>query len=454
MPEFLDSFAGEVELKRERFKELLSRGISSQLDKDLEKLMQVNWHTLPSLDVSIEETELPRAIAVDGSMARRFFAVGSAFYIVRSLALCGRRKYRRLESDVLASRADVRDIARYINRRSEWVEHSVAREAVEAEDGCRFLLFDGSLHGRLMAVPRDMPHEGHRGFMIEYFHEYSELLKACRDRGVIPIGVSKDSRATLLRDHFLKILLIEELERLRLSKEDEDQISETFNRILHRQRGQRVRRFRALESRYGAGELDRVLQILSEARTLRSDHQMIMNFTSTEGYSTPLELGAFGRGAGLLDMYRREPREYVKRHFPEAMDEAEDPDKFIDEASRVLSEIPSLPTTVSFHVLLDRRDTPIRIDVPSWVFGIDHTLEDLTGFSAIGEVDVEDILSMLKLLFGGIRHYNVLLTSVDSEVRLKRDTVDRIYLPLLEKRLGLPLPLAQVRGYRRGWYVH
>jgi hypothetical protein len=318
MPEFLDMFAREVERKKGRFKELLSQGVSNRLDEDLCRLMRRNWHALPDLD-GASEAALPKAVAVDGSMARRYLALGSIFYVVRSLALCGRRRLRRLESDVFASRADVRDITRYIDRRSEYVEHGVAREAVETEDGCKFLLFDGSLHGRLMAVPRDMPQEGQRGFMIEYFREYSELLQSCRDRQTIPVGVSKDSRVTLLRDHFLKVLLMDELERLALSKEDEDEICKTFNRILNRQRGQQIRRFRALESKYGGAKLDRILQILFEARSLRSDHQMILRFTSTEGYSTPLELGAYGRGAGLLDMYGREPREYVHRHFPEQM---------------------------------------------------------------------------------------------------------------------------------------
>ena len=178
-----------------------------------------------------------------------------------------------------------------------------------------------------------------------------------------------------------------------------------------------------------------------------------MNFTNSEGYSTPLELGAYGRGAELLSRYEREPGEYVKTYFPEAIDEAEDAEKFIDEATEVLSKIPSFPTIVSFHTRLDKRDTPMRIDVPSWVFGINRSLRDLSGFSPLTGVDVDNILSMLRLLFGGIRYYNILLTSVDTEVRLKRDVVDRIYLPLLEKSLELQLPLAHVRGYRRGWYV-
>mgnify|MGYP001037247021 CR=1 FL=1 len=455
MPEFLDAFVSEIERKRGRFKQLLSKGVSSPLDKDLQKLMQTNWRPLPDIEPDGEQSLPPKAIAVDGSRASRFLAVGSTLYVVRSLAICGKRRFRRLESDVLASRADVRDISRYIDRKSEWIEHAVARDAIEgmAENGCEFLLIDGSFHARLMALPRDMPQEGQRGFMIDYFREYLGLLEVCRERRIAPVGVSKDSRVTFLRDHFLKMLLEEELKALKLSKEDDREIRQTFEEIIHRRRGKRVKRFTRLESKYGSGKLDRVIQILLEARMLRSDHQMILNFTTSEGYSTPLELGAFGRGGELLDTYCREPREYVSRHFPEAVDEAADPESFIDESANVLSMIPSFPTIVSFHMRLDKRDTPLRLDVPSWVFGIDRSLKDLSGFSPISHDNIEGIVSALRRLFGGITHYNILLTSVDTEVRLKRDTVDRIYVPLLEKSLQLQLPLPQVRGYRRGWYA-
>jgi hypothetical protein len=432
---------------------MLSRGVSSPLDSELEHLMKSSWHPLSDLDLEVSKMDIPKAIAVDGSMAKRFLAVGCVLYVARSLAICGKRKFRRLEFDSFSSRANAVDVARYISRRSEWLEHDVAREAVEAENDVRFLFLDGSFHGRLMAVPRDLPYEGKKGFIINYFRDYAMLLDACRTRNIIPVGVSKDSRATLLRDHFLSVMLREELRRLDLSPEDAESITETFQRILCRRRGQRVRQFKLLESTYGTGKLDRVLQILLEAKTLRSDHQMILNFTDSAGYSSPLELGAYGRGSELISRYESEPDGYVRKFFPEAIDEAEDPEKFIEDATQVLSEIPSFPTIVSFHVRLDVRDTPIRIDVPSWCFGIDRSLKDLKGFSSITEVDLNNILNMLRLLFGGIRCYNVLLTSVDSEVRLKRETVDRIYFPLLEKNLEFQLPLTHVRGYRRGWYA-
>lgn len=442
----------EIQQKKDRFKELLSKGVSGPLDECLRKMMQENWH--PLSEFPAEDAEFPKTIAVDGSMAERSLAGGGIFYVVRSFALCGKRKFRCLESDVICSRDDPKEITRYISHKSEWMEHKVAREAIEAEEGCKFLLIDGSLYGRLLAFPRDAPHEGQRGFMINYFQEYSQLLELCRQEDIIPIGVSKDSRITLLRDYYLSILLKEELTALGLSKEDSIEFHEAFNRIIRKQRGQRIGKLKLLESKYGIGRLEKLLQILAEAETLRSDHQMILNYTSSEGYSTPLELGAYGRGAELLNYYQRQPSEYAKRYFPEAKEEAEDPEKFLDEATEVISKIPSFSTIVSFHVRLDRRDTPIRVDVPSWIFGINRSLKDLQDFSPISDIEVDNVLSALKPLFGGLRHYNVLLTSVDAKVRLKRDTVDQIYLPLLERNLNLPLPLTYARGYRRGWYVH
>ncbi|MEM3430852.1 MAG: DNA double-strand break repair nuclease NurA [Candidatus Bathyarchaeia archaeon] len=453
MPEFLDSFAEEIELKKSYLRDLITKGISNPLDPDIEVLMRRNWHCFPKFNIDLGGVSSSKAVAVDGSLAKRLLSGGCVLYIVRSMALFGKRKFRRLEFDILTSRASYIDVSRYISRRSEYVEHLVAMDALESGVDADFLLLDGSFHSRLMAVPQDTPFEGRRGFMIDYFNKFCELLNTCRVRGVIPVGVSKDSRMTLLRDHFLSDLLSEDLEELKPSPEDYAEINRTFQSILHRRRGQRVKRFRLLEPKYGFGRLGRVMQILLEAKALRSDHQMILRYTEGAGYSTPLELGAYGRGPELIGRYEREPSEYVAKYFPEAIDEAEDPGGFVEKATEVLSRIPSLSTIVSFHIRLDERDTPLRIDVPSWAFGIDQTLRDLHGFAPLPNLDPSKIIVMLRTLFGGVRHYNILLTTVDNEVRLRRSVVDETYLPILERSLGLQLPIRPVRGYRRGWYV-
>jgi len=453
MPKFLDSFAEEVELKKDYLRDVLTKGVSNPLDPDIEVLMRRNWRNLPKFNIDLEGAVSPKAVAVDGSLAKRLLSGGCVLYIVRSIALFGKRRFRRLEFDILTSRASHIDVSRYISRRSEYIEHLVAMDALESGVDADFLLLDGSFHSRLMAVPQDTPFEGRRRFMIDYFNKFCELLETCKVRGVVPVGVSKDSRMTLLRDYFLSDLLSEELEELKPSPEDYAEINRTFQSILHRRRGQRVKRFRLLESKYGAGRLGRVMHILLEAKTLRSDHQMILRYTKGAGYSTPLELGAYGRGPELIGRYEREPHKYVEKYFPEAMDEAEDPDGFMEEATGVLSRIPSLSTIVSFHIRLDERDTPLRIDVPSWAFGVNRSIKDLHGFAPLPNLDPSKVIDMLRTLFGGVRHYNILLTTVDSEVRLRRSVVDETYIPTLEKSLGLQLPIRPVRGYRRGWYV-
>ncbi|MBS7650883.1 DNA double-strand break repair nuclease NurA [Candidatus Bathyarchaeota archaeon] len=452
MPEFLDSFAEEIELKKSYLRDLITKGVSNPLDPDIEFLMLRNWHNLPTFNIDLDGYS-PKAIAVDGSLAKRLLSGGCVLYIVRSMAFFGGKRFRRLEFDILTSRAGAIDVSRYVSRRSEYFEHMVAIDALESGVDADFLLLDGSFHSRLMAVPQDIPFEGRRRFMIDYFNMFCKLLNTCRLKGVIPVGVSKDSRVTILRDYFLSNLLSEELGNLQPSPEDYAEINRTFQSILHRRRGQRVKRFIRLESNYGVGRLARVMQILLEAKTLRSDHQMILRYTKGVGYSTPLELGAYGRGPELLDRYEREPREYVAKYFPEAIDEAEDPKEFMEEATEVLSRIPSLSTIVSFHIRLDERDTPLRIDVPSWAFGVNRTLKDLHGFAPLKDLDPSKIINMLRNLFGGVRHYNILLTTVDNDVRLRRNIVDETYLPILEKSLGLQLPIRPVRGYRRGWYV-
>ena len=38
----------------------------------------------------------------------------------------------------------------------------------------------------------------------------------------------------------------------------------------------------------------------------------------------------------------------------------------MDDAAQVIAGIPDFPAIASFYVLFDRRDSPIRIDIPCW----------------------------------------------------------------------------------------
>ena len=151
----------------------------------------------------------------------------------------------------------------------------------------------------------------------------------------------------------------------------------------------------------------------------------------------------------MMRQLERNPRRYAERNFREAASEAEDSDSFLEESAQILSGIPSMPAVVSFHVLLDRRDTPLRVDVPSSMLGGRDKLVDCTDHRAM-KGDVTPILEVLLAGYGGLRNYNVWLKRVDEEVRLARRTVDGIYTPALGRMLGMTL--VHERGYRRVRY--
>ena len=104
---------------------------------------------------------------------------------------------------------------------------------------------------------------------------------------------------------------------------------------------------------------------------------------------------------------------------------------------------------VSFHVLLDHRDTPVRIDTPSWTFNRETTISELVGGRAV-LLNVNAIVSLLLKGYGGLKDYNIWLKRVDEKVRLSNDVVDTIYSSALEKHLDFTI--IHTRGYRRVKY--
>ena len=423
----------------------LSYGRKSPLDNQLADLMAQNWNK-----ISQAPPEPMEMIAVDGSQALRPFANGCSLYVARALALYGQQRFRELEVDAFFSREKMSDVRTFVTRKMEWMEVNVARKAL-VEGNLRDipLLIDGSLYGRSMHLPRDTAAEGHRGFMLRYFEDLSAFLQECRSRHVTPIGVSKDSRVSHLRNYFLSLVLSNELEMLGASVEHEDRkrMVEIYDHIRDRP-AQSMRAFHELREKYG-DFLDRVQEILNEAYACRPDFQMIKNFVNNAGYSDPLELGPQPRSMRMLNEIRRDPWHYAERNFKKAVTEAENEVDFLSHAVDVLIGIQSLPTMVSFYVLLDPRDTPLRVDTPPWTFGLDHSLTDLKGTRQL-DVDVSRIVAVLQSGYAGLMDYNIFLKKVDEEVRLTRGTMDELYTSALEKALSLTV--IHSRGYRRVKY--
>jgi hypothetical protein len=116
--------------------------------------------------------------------------------------------------------------------------------------------------------------------------------------------------------------------------------------------------------------------------------------------------------------------------------------EFVDWATETISKIPSFPSFVSFYLLMDVRDSPMRIDVPCWEQPLSKT-----GWPKPIDADLQALLKIMVSGYCGLDAYNLWLKNVDERVKLKRRVVDELYFPYMEKLFDSKI--IRGRGYRR-----
>lgn len=139
-----------------------------------------------------------------------------------------------------------------------------------------------------------------------------------------------------------------------------------------------------------------------------SDSEMIHRWTdNAAGQSVPVLLGTRGFTGGSKDL--------------------------LDQP-----EIAGSPAIVSFFARLADYDDALRVDVPAYQVGADTALGALEGQVLPGGcAAVAETVDYLRADYGGLEVYNALLYSVDREVRLRRDMVMEVYLPVIEELTGV-----------------
>lgn len=433
----------QVRDKRSQLRQKIMLGRTSELDAELGEALRRHWY--PIAEVTAPDKEV---VAVDGSRGIRPFASGAVFYVARALATFRKESFKTVDVDAFMSKGKSTDIQVFVNRKMEWLEFKAAIKAIEEGDLSNVVvLMDGSLFGRLSHFPRDQPAEGMRGFMVDYFETYYKLLSLSKERSVLLLGVSKDSRSSFLRDYLLLEILERELKGLDIPQPAKFAVIRAFQDVFDRPE-QAFESFKKLKAEHGE-KLHKVEQIMWEAFAARTDHQLIRSYVEQPGHTIPIELSVSRRSHALLEEIQSSPESYVSKHFREGLLESPDPQAFMRRACEVLSDIPSFPAMVSFHVLLDKRDTPIRVDVPSWAFSRDTTISEFSGGRDL-LVNLNPIISTLMGGYGGLKDYNIWLKRVDEKVRLSNDVMDSIYSSVLEKELDFTI--IHTRGYRRVKY--
>jgi hypothetical protein len=438
MPEFLDEFAASIVCKKDAVKEKVLRGTPNPLRDRFREKFPSFWVGIDDpARLGVNPAELS-VMAVDSSVYSNLLSTGGVFYVVRSLAVCRNVEQKLLESDVFFSKGGSVTERNFISVKMEMLEFQVAIDALKSGVGCGVILIDGSLYGRLVHVPLESKVEEERLILVDYFRAYRELLELCRKNNVLLVGVAKESRSTSFRDFLLSLVFKEEFAKLDIDDDDARRLKPLFMEVVD-DFTLGLQKFEKIGQKYGV-KLVTVRMVLEELARSRPDYQLVMNFAESVGYTKPLLLGSPPRLARKLEAFRSDAKGYVRKNFPNALRERGK--GFVDDAARVIAGIPDFPAIVSFYVLFDRRDSPIRIDIPCW----DQKLIEV-GWHKPASVDLDGVLKVLATGYCGLDCHNLWLKNVDERVRLKKKTVDNIYVPYMEKLFGEKI--IRGRSYRR-----
>jgi len=438
MPDFLDEFASSIGGQKETLKERILRGKPNPLQDTFRKHFEPLWRPLGNIEEYASNVGELGVTAVDSSLYMNLLSTGGIFYVIRSLAVCKDKEQKRLETNVFFTKSGLLEAHYYIGTKMEMLEFQAAIDALKKGFECNAILIDGSLYGRAMHVPVETRIEEDRTVVLEYFKTYAELLDLCRKKDIIIAGVSKESRATFYRDFLLKQIFIEELEKTDIEAGDKQKLSAVFPETLENEKTA-FSKFRKLKQKHGS-KLETVELILNELASSRPDYQLVMNFAESVGYTQLLVLGPSRRAAERMRPFTLNPKKYVMNNFP--ITTREKGKEFVDWGSGIISSIPNFPSFISFYLLMDVRDSPMRIDVPCWEQPLSKT-----GWPKPIEVDIQTLLKIMVSGYCGLDAYNLWLKNADERVKLKRRVVDELYFPYMERLFQSKI--IRGRGYRR-----
>ena len=425
MPRFIDLFVSELRRSSGRFRELA--GFREEC-RGLYECFCDYWLGLPNLSRFDGDV-----FCVDSSDGVIELGSGVAVHVCRGLGLSRKGvEVRRLAVNYFYAPARRVDLVLFRGRFREHLEHLVALEYLE-KGYSGVVVLDGSLYGRTIHLPKDTGVPGYQGFIVDYIDVLSRLFSESFKRGVPILGLAKDSRSRI----FGNFLLFEELKR-RLSRIDAE--SSLRNMIIelwfdvHKNPRAVFQRLQKIADKERA--LEPVLEIFREAAVKRPDVKIVMEMAQGAGFTRPLLLGiAKPLLNSLVDaLLSNALEDYVRKNFSQAL--AENPD-FLSKALRVLPKVLEYPAIFSFYVIFEKGDLPLRVDVPSWVLGVKLNMGDT--FDPVIELDwnaLREILSLFYSLYGGPKHYNVLMEEVDSKVKITSETLV-IYERTVEKELGI-----------------
>jgi len=444
LPEYLPQLIECIRENREDWIAGIDRSIDSALEELLGESARAFWHDLP-----VESATPPDGvIGTDGSQSDRILWSGSHWWVVRAVALCGKHRTRLIDTGIAPSGLRDQDFQWYLSVKMEELEHKTALEGLKQVDA-EYVLLDGSLFGRLQHPPVESPVPSDRFLLLDYFDTILDLLEYCRNKNIGIIAVSKDSRARHLVRHLARSAMngafndmpagtsakirMKAAEVLQGKRLPDEEIEDLFT-----------------NTRQETGKNWRNIERLVELGIQPvSDHVLMQYLMRGKGYTSPLLLSMNPDTRSNFMAAFTDSMTYSRSRFRNAIKEAEDQRAVRKRISATLKRLERAPAIVSFHTRLHPRDTPLRIDLPSWMVEDKKKLWEPLQSEEIA-CNRDDVFEVLTGGYGGLQNYNIWQVRADAQARLSRETVDSLYRDVLEKELGMRIEFE--RGYRRVYY--
>lgn len=369
---FTNEFIEEIQRKRENLQTLFRSRKPNELETELKTKLLTHWHDLPRANASNF-----REFSIDSSSAIRSLANGTDIFIVRALML-GSDGYckKKMEFDAMRGITDPELASKLERILRDLIEIQIVLENCPESVG-DLVLIDGNLYGRYTHLLQQIRGREHLPLLL--FEAMQKMFKACSEKGIIVVGVSKFSKTRALSKAFLEEL----------------------------------------------GHSREALDI--------PDVEMLYRWKQGEkGFTTPLVLGAYAFRDEAQAM-RDEPERYLRRYFRDL------PKDLWDWGVEVIEKVPMAPAIAMVHMIPETGEQPLRIDVPVNCLGMNDKILDVSHFKFVDPHIVEDILQQLLADRGGRDVYNALLYVVDKEVRLSASVVDTVYKSILGREFNIPI---------------
>jgi hypothetical protein len=412
MASFTDLIVSRIRSRQQEFLAALSSEPVDDVEEQLASGVRSLWHALDNVPATNESQSLATgpAAAVDGSRAVRALNSGADWIVAQALLL---GPYGPLTvADTLLARGEIErpvvDRCAALLMRS--LELTLALKYVQSSTG-NLLLLDGSLYAELPHLLYALSISGYEDMPLVVLQRYLDLFDHCQEQGVLLLGLAKSARSAVLG----RVIMHPEFKSLRPDGAADQAATGASN---------------------SASYADPVMQpsgsrvAIPGCNGVPTDAELLHRWAHGAGFTNPVLLGWSSFGHRISPVV----------NDPTAL-AGQFPDGQLSRGERraVLERLRDAPAIATFYLRLAPGEDAIRVDVPASAF--DGNNQRLLDFShkVLPHQAALPVVQWLRDGYGGISVYNAALYVVDREVRLHAEMMDRVYLSVLRRQLGVPI---------------